>query len=115
MGELLSMIFIIVSLTGDEGHGDAEMGRCGDAEMRRCGDAETQRPGSYFTAESAELAEQKWRVETSLRPEWSVLCGMKDLYPCHGDSGGREITYFMPQRREERLTLRSPKRLDEFS
>jgi hypothetical protein len=54
-----------------------------------------------FTAESAEFAEQKWRVETSLRPEWSVLCGMKDLYPCHGDSGGREICIFIsPQSTE---------------
>jgi hypothetical protein len=64
-----------------------------------------------FTAESAELAEQKWRVETSLRPEWSVLCGMKDLYPCHEDSDGREITYCMPPQREERLTPRSQRKL----
>jgi hypothetical protein len=36
-----------------------------------------------------------------MRPEWSVLCGMKDLYLYHADPAGRKICIFIsPQSTE---------------
>jgi hypothetical protein len=42
-----------------------------------------------------------------MRPEWSVLCGRKDLYLCHADPDGKEICILIsplsslrPQREE---------------